>query len=56
MKILKVFAVALIGIAGLDLLTGNSSKPVLPSFLGNMLSQNIDVVLIGIGVLVLIFG
>ena len=44
-------AIALIGIAALDLLTGNTDKPILPSFLGNILTQQWDIVLIIVGVL-----
>jgi len=51
----KVIAFLVIAVAGLDLLFGNTNQPLLPSFLGNVLTQNIDVVLIGIAVLLLIF-
>ncbi len=55
MKTWKLLIWLVIAIAGLDLIFGNTDKPLLPSFLGNVLTQNIDTVLIGISVLVLIF-
>jgi len=55
MKIFKVVLWFVIAIAGLDLLFGNTDKPVLPDFLGNVLTQGIDAILIGIAVLLLIF-
>lgn len=55
MKILRVVVWFVIAIAGIDLIFGNTNTPLLPSFLSNMLTQNIDAVLIGVGVLVLIF-
>jgi hypothetical protein len=55
MKILKLLIYAVIAVAGLDLIFGNTNTPLLPAFLGNVLTQNIDVVLIALGVLTLIF-
>lgn len=48
----KVIAFAIIGIAGLDLLFGNT-QPVLPDWLGNRLTQQWDLILIGLGVVLL---
>ncbi len=55
MKIWKVLLWVVIGIAGLDLVFGNTNKPVLPDFLGNVLTQGVDAVLIGLAVLLLVF-
>jgi len=54
-KIWKVLLWVVIGIAGLDLVFGNTNKPVLPDFLGNVLTQGVDAVLIGLAVLLLVF-
>lgn len=51
----KVLLWGVILVAGLDLIFGNTDKPLLPAFLGNMLTQGIDAVLIGVAVLMLIF-
>ncbi len=51
----KVALWFVIAIAGLDLLFGNTNMPVLPDFLGNILTQGIDAILIGAAVLLLIF-
>lgn len=51
----KVIAFLVIGVAGLDLLFGNTDKPLLPAFLGNVLTQQIDLVLIVAAVVGLIF-
>jgi hypothetical protein len=50
----KIIAFALIGVGGLDLLFGSTSQPILPSFIANELTQQVDAVLIGAG-LVLLF-
>ena len=55
MKILKLGIYAVIAVAGLDLIFGNTNTPLLPAFLGNVLTQNIDFVLIALGVLALMF-
>lgn len=44
-------AVLIIGVATVDLLFGNTDKPILPSFIGNVLTQQWDIILIAIGVL-----
>lgn len=51
----KVLLWGVILVAGLDLIFGNTNKPLLPDFLGNVLTQGIDAVLIGVAVLLLIF-
>lgn len=51
----KVLLWGVILVAGLDLIFGNTCKPLLPAWLGNMLTQGIDAVLIGVAVLLLIF-
>jgi hypothetical protein len=51
----KVLLWGVILVAGLDLVFGNTNQPLLPSFLGNMLTQGIDAVLIGVAILLLIF-
>lgn len=55
MKIIKVLIYLVIAIAGLDLIFGNTNTVLLPSFLANVLTQNIDVVLIAAGVITLVF-
>jgi hypothetical protein len=55
MSIFKALAIIAGAIGLLDLLFGNTNQPILPSFLGNVLTQNIDAVLIGAAVLVLVF-
>jgi len=52
---IHIIAILLIGVAGLDLATGNSNKPILPSFIGNYLTQQIDFVMIGIATFLLLF-
>ena len=44
-----IAAVALIGIGSLDLLFGNTNKPLLPNFIANHLTQQSDLVLIAGG-------
>lgn len=46
-------AILIIGIAGVDLLFGNTCKPILPSFIGNVLTQQWDILLIIAGVLII---
>jgi hypothetical protein len=53
--IFKVIAFLFIGVAGLDLLFGNTDKPLLPAFLGNLLTQQIDLVLIAASIVALVF-
>lgn len=55
MSLFKWFGILLVGIAGVDLLFGNTNQPVLPDFLGNVLTQQWDIVLIAAGVILLIF-
>lgn len=43
-----IVAVVLAGIAALDLTTGGTNKPILPAFIGNYLTQQIDIVLLAI--------
>ncbi len=52
----KVLLWGVILVVGLDLLFGNTSNPVLPAWIGNLLpNQTVDAVLIGVAVLLLIF-
>lgn len=51
----KVAAIGLIAIGGIDLLFGNTNTQVLPSFIGDHLTQQIDAVLIGAGLLLLFY-
>jgi hypothetical protein len=44
-------ALGLMALGGIDLATGNTDKQLLPDFIANLLTQQIDAVLIGIGVL-----
>lgn len=46
-------ALALILVATLDLLTGDTDKPVLPAFIGNFLTQQWDIVLLIVAVVLL---
>jgi hypothetical protein len=49
----KIIAFGLIAIGGIDLLFGNTNQPMLPDFLANHLTQQVDGVLIGVGILLL---
>lgn len=49
----KGAGIVLIGVGGLDLAFGNTNTPMLPAPLANLLTQNVDVVLIGIGIILL---
>jgi hypothetical protein len=49
----KIAGFALIGIGGADLILGNTSTPL--PVVGQYLTQQIDLVLIGIGVVILVF-
>lgn len=49
----KIIGIALIAVGGLDLLFGNTNQPILPDFLANNLTQQVDAVLIGAGILLL---
>ena len=48
-------AIALVGVALADIATGNSDKPLLPSFLTNVLTQQADFILIAAGAFLLLF-
>jgi energy-converting hydrogenase Eha subunit E len=50
----KIGGAALIIVGGVDLAFGNTNAPLLPAPLANILNQNLDVLLVGVG-LVLIF-
>lgn len=50
-----IAAAVLIGLGVVDLGWGNTSNPVLPSFIGDYLSQQVDVVLIVAGGVILFF-
>jgi hypothetical protein len=50
-----IAAIALIGVALADIATGNSDKPLLPSFLTNVLTQQADFILIAAGAFLLLF-
>jgi hypothetical protein len=45
----KVIGVAAIAVGGLDLAFGQTNAPILPAPLANMLNQQIDILLIGGG-------
>jgi hypothetical protein len=49
----KITGFLLIGIGGADLILGNTSTPL--PLVGQYLTQQIDLVLIGIGVVILVF-
>ena len=49
----KIAGVALIGIGGADLLLGTTSTPL--PIIGDYLTQQMDIVLIGIGVVILFY-
>ena len=55
MKIAKLLVYFVIALAGIDLLFGDTNTPLLPAWLGNILTPTIDAVLIGIAILALIF-
>lgn len=48
-------AIALAGIAGLDLATGDSNEPILPAAIGNVLTQQLDFVLLAVAALLFFF-
>jgi len=50
-----IIAILFAGIAAADLATGNSNKPILPSFIANYLTQQVDIVLIAISAFLLLF-
>lgn len=52
---IHIVAIVLAGIGVLDLVTGDTDKPILPSFIGNFLNQQIDIVLIIIAAIMLLF-
>jgi hypothetical protein len=51
----KAVAFSLIGLGGADLMLGNTDKQILPAFVANELSQQADAVLIGLGIVILVF-
>lgn len=52
-KIAKIAAFSLIGVGAADLLLGTTDHPL--PVLGNYLSQQMDVLMIGVGAVILIF-
>lgn len=50
-----IVAIILAAIGVVDLATGNTNKPILPSFIGNFLTQQIDIVLIAAAAFLLLF-
>lgn len=53
--IFKVIAFLVIGVAGVDLLFGDTGTPLLPDFIANVLTPTIDALVIIFAVLALIF-
>jgi hypothetical protein len=51
----KLIGLSILSIGALDLALGDTDKQVLPSFIGNVLTQQIDIVLIGIGILLMFY-
>lgn len=51
----KIIALLLVSVGGLDLLFGNTNTPVLPASVGNVLTQQIDLLLIAVGVYLLFY-
>ena len=49
----KIVGIGLLAVGGADLLFGNTNTPILPSAIANVLTQQIDLLLIGAGVLLL---
>lgn len=49
----KIVAFSLIGVGGADLIMGTTSTPL--PILGEYLSQQLDLVLIGVGAIILVF-
>jgi hypothetical protein len=49
MKYKRLLAFGMIGIGSLDLLFGNTNTTVLPTAVTNVLTQQIDLILIGLG-------
>lgn len=45
----KIIAFTLIGVGSADLLFGNTNTKILPDALTNVLTQQLDLVLIGVG-------
>lgn len=52
----KIIALLLLGVGGVDLLFGNTNTPVLPESIGNHLTQQIDLLLIAVGVYLLFYS
>jgi hypothetical protein len=51
----KILAFGLMGVGGLDLAFGNTNNPVLPAAISNMLTQQVDLALIGAGIVLLLY-
>lgn len=52
----KIIALLFLGVGGLDLLFGNTNNQVLPDAVGNVLTQQIDLLLIAVGVYLLVYA
>lgn len=52
----KIIALLLLGVGGLDLLFGNTNTQILPDAVGNVLTQQIDLLLIAVGVYLLFYA
>ena len=52
----KIAAFAFIAVGGVDLLFGNTNQPILPEFIANHLTQQVDAVLIGLGIVLLLWA
>lgn len=50
-----IIALVFILVGALDLLLGNTNHPLLPAFIGNELTQQRDIGLIGIGTLLILW-
>lgn len=50
-----IIAFILAGIAVVDLATGSTNEPILPSVIANYLTQQVDLVLLGIAAFLLFF-
>jgi uncharacterized membrane protein len=51
----KIVAMLLLGVGGVDLLFGNTNHQILPDAIGNVLTQQVDLLLIAVGVYLLFY-
>jgi hypothetical protein len=52
----KIIALLLLGVGGVDLLFGNTNNQILPASVGNVLTQQIDLLLIAVGIYLLFYA